>query len=85
MEINNFFLIIASIICIIIITKILKVSLKKIIKLVINSILGGALIFTINQMHSILGIHIGLNAITSVFVGLFGIPGVILLILLKIF
>ena len=57
----------------------------KIIKLIINSILGGVLIYFINQVGNSFGLHIGLNLITSVFIGVFGIPGALLLILLKIF
>ena len=61
---------------------ILKIKITKIIKLIINSILGGILIYFINKIGFV---HIGLNVVTSVLVGLFGIPGAILLILLKIF
>ena len=57
----------------------------KIIKLIINSILGGILIYFINQIGVSFGLHIGLNLITSVFIGVVGIPGALLLILLKIF
>ena len=67
---------------IIFIGAIFKVKIQKIIKLIINSILGGVLIYIINRTGMI---HIGLNIVTSVFVGIFGIPGAILLIILKIF
>lgn len=60
-------------------------NVLKIIKLIFNSILGGGLIYFINQIGASFGIHIGLNLITSVFIGVFGIPGALLLILLKIF
>lgn len=60
-------------------------NVLKIIKLIFNSILGGVLIYFINQIGVSFGLHIGLNLITSVFIGVFGIPGALLLILLKIF
>lgn len=83
MDIYNALIIGISIVAVIIITKILNIPLRKIVKLVINSLLGGILIFCINQATPYLGVHIGLNVYTSVFVGIFGIPGVILLILLN--
>ena len=60
-------------------------NVLKIIKLIFNSILGGVLIYFINQIGASFGLHIGLNLSTSVFIGVFGIPGALLLILLKIF
>ena len=54
-------------------------------KLIVNSVLGGLLIFIINLIGSAWGFHIGLNVVTAVLVGLLGIPGAILLIILKLF
>lgn len=42
--------------------------LKKIIKLIFNSILGGVLIFIINVVGSNFGFHVGLNFFTSILV-----------------
>lgn len=59
--------------------------IKKILKLVINSILGGILLIIINYFGSFLGgFHIGINIGTSIIVGLLGIPGAILLIIIRI-
>lgn len=66
-----------------IIGKIFIVPLKWIIKLVFNSILGGIIILIINLIGGIFGFHIGLNIYTSLLVGILGIPGAIVLILLK--
>ena len=85
MDIYNAGIIAISIIALAIIMKIFNIPLKKIIKLIINSILGGILIFGINQTTPIFGIHIGLNVVTSVIIGIFGIPGVLLLIAIKFF
>lgn len=49
-----------------------------------NSILGGVLIYVINIIGASFNLHIGLNIGTSIFVGFFGIPGAILLIILKL-
>ena len=85
MELNDILIIIGCVISIIIIGAVFKVSAFKILKLIFNSILGGILIFVINQIGANYGLHIGLNVVTSIFVGLFGIPGAIVLLLLKIF
>ena len=85
MDINNILIICGAIITLVVIAKMFGIPFKKIIKLIINSILGGVLIFIINQTTSTFGIHIGLNVITSIFIGIFGIPGVLLLIAIKFF
>lgn len=58
--------------------------IKKILKLLLNSILGGILICIVNFIGVIWNFHVGLNIITVVFVGLLGIPGAILLTVLKL-
>lgn len=70
---------------IIIIGKIFIVPLKMIIKLLINSIIGVILLYIINLIGGIWGLHIGINFITAIFVGLLGVPGAILLVIFKLF
>lgn len=64
--------------------KIFIVPIKKVLKLVINSILGGVSIFFINLIGGIWGFHIGLNIFTSILVGLLGLPGAVCLVILKL-
>ena len=64
--------------------KVFIVPIKKILKLVINSILGGVAIFLINLIGGIWSFHIGLNIFTSILVGLLGLPGVVCLIIIKL-
>ena len=85
MDLYNAIIIGISIIALIIITRILNIPFSKIIKLIINSILGAILIYFINQTTTTIGIHIGLNIVTSIFIGVFGIPGAILLIAINFF
>lgn len=65
--------------------RIFIIPLKTILKLVGNSILGGILIFIINLIGGAFNFHIGLNIGTSLIVGILGVPGAILLIILKLF
>ena len=74
----------ASIMILILFGKVLVLPLKIIIKLILNSILGGLIITLINYIGASFGLHIGLNIITTIFVGLLGIPGAILLIIFKL-
>ena len=48
--------------------RIFILPLKKILKLVFNSILGGISIFAINLVGATFGFHIGLNFFTSVLI-----------------
>lgn len=61
------------------------IPFKRIFKLIINSIFGGVLIYIINFFGAVFNFHIGLNIGTSIFVGLLGTPGVILLIIIQVF
>ncbi len=59
--------------------------LKKILKLIGNSVLGAIIICLINLVGTSFNFHIGFSIINSVIVGILGIPGACLLILLKVF
>lgn len=80
-----FLVYIGCIVMILVIGKIFIFPLKKILKLVINSIIGGFLIYLINIIGSNFNFHIGLNWWTILCSGILGIPGVILIIILKLF
>lgn len=84
MDFNVIITFLACIIFIFIFGKIFIWPIKSIIKLIFNSVLGGILIFLINLVGTNLNFHIGLNILTSVIVGLLGIPGALLLVILKI-
>lgn len=63
-----------GIIIIFLLGRIFIIPIKLIFKLILNSILGGILIFIINSVGAIWNFHIGLNIITAIFVGILGIP-----------
>ena len=83
-DLNSIIPYIACICFLFIFGRIFIVPLKTILKLVINSIFGGVMIFIINLIGAIWGFHIGLNLITSIFVGILGIPGVFVIIIIKL-
>ena len=49
--------------------RIFIVPIKKVLKLVLNSILGGIVIWLINFFGASINLHIGINFITSILVG----------------
>ncbi len=83
MENYSLLIYISCIIFLIIIGKIFIMPLKKIMKLVINSAIGAGLIYIINLVGANFNFHIGLNWFTIICSGILGIPGVILIILLR--
>ena len=85
MDINSVITLGVCVVFIYIIGKIFAFPLKKILKIVLNSILGGFIIYLINILGANFGFFIGINIFTAMFVGLLGIPGAILLIILKLF
>ncbi len=64
--------------------RIFIVPIRKVLKLVLNSIIGGCVIFFINIIGANFGFHIGLNVFTSILVGLLGLPGAVVLIIVKL-
>jgi len=62
---------------------ILLIPLKWIIRLIWNSILGGIMLFIINVVGGIWGVSLAINPLSAAIAGVLGIPGVILLLLLK--
>ena len=83
-DFNSIIPYIACIFFLFIFGRIFIVPIKTILKLVVNSILGGITIFIINLIGSIWGFHIGLNLVTSIFVGILGIPGAIAIVIIKL-
>jgi len=84
LDINNYLVYIASIIFLFIFGKVFLVPLKSIFKLMLNSILGGLLIYIINIVGMLFNFHIGINIVTSILIGVLGVPGAILLVVIKL-
>ncbi len=63
--------------------KAMLLPLKIILRLVINGVLGGIAILIINLIGSPLGFTISLNLFSALVAGILGLPGIILLVILK--
>jgi inhibitor of the pro-sigma K processing machinery len=62
---------------------ILLVPIKFLTKLIWNGILGGLLLLLVNWVGQFWGINLSINPITALVAGFLGIPGVILLLILR--
>lgn len=83
---NNLYVLIAWVAGILIVVafgKALKVPLKLAVKLLINGLLGGIVILLINLLGEYIDFYIPLNIFSALIAGTLGLPGVILLIILK--
>lgn len=67
-----------------IVLKIIAAPVKIIIKLMINAFVGGVVLFLINLVGAGFGFALNVTWLTSLIVGIFGVPGVVLVILLQI-
>lgn len=59
--------------------------LKLPIKLLINGICGVILLFVFNLIGANFGIVIGINLVNALIAGIFGIPGVAVLVIIQMF
>lgn len=75
---------IVGIILLFILGRFLLVPLKVVMKLVFNALAGGIAILLANVIGSLFGFHIAFNVYTSFIVGTLGVPGFILLVILKL-
>lgn len=64
--------------------KLLKISIKVFWKLFVNALIGAAVLLLINFFGAAIGLSISITFISALIVGVFGVPGVVLLLILPI-
>lgn len=84
-NITSFILVLAAAFMLFILFKILKKPVKLIFRLLLNTVAGFISLFAINYFGSFLGISLGVNWLNAIVIGVLGLPGVVLLLLLKYF
>ena len=62
----------------------LLAPLKILLRLILSGILGGLLLLLINLIGGIFFVTIAINPLSALIAGYFGLPGIILLFLLKL-
>ncbi|MEG1632574.1 MAG: pro-sigmaK processing inhibitor BofA family protein [Oscillospiraceae bacterium] len=78
-------LIVICVLLVLLLIKLLKTPIKWFMKLLLNMISGLVLLFIFNVIGGIFDFTLGINAVNALTAGLLGIPGVILLVLVKLF
>lgn len=68
-----------------IVGRIFLMPLKIIFKLIYNGLIGGLMLWVLNFIGGYFSFTIAINPITALVAGFLGFPGIVLLILLKIF
>lgn len=74
---------IAGIILLIAVVRVFIAPIRIILKLVFNTLLGFAGLIALDLFGAYIGITLGVNIINAAVVGVFGLPGLALLLLLK--
>lgn len=58
--------------------------IRAMVKLLVNSAIGGLAIIIFNFVSQLFGFFIGVNALTALTVGILGIPGFVMLLMLQV-
>ena len=74
---------IAGLVIIFIFCRIFIKPIRWLVRLLINSVLGGLILAAVNFVGGFAGITVIINPITSMIAGLLGVPGVILVVILQ--
>lgn len=82
---SSVLMIVLAVLVIFALLKILSAPIRLIFKLLINTAVGLVLLFLVNLIGSNFGITLEMNLVNALISGIFGIPGVIALILIKLF
>ncbi|WP_040215237.1 pro-sigmaK processing inhibitor BofA family protein [Clostridium polynesiense] len=83
MDVFIYFII--AMVALVLIVKLFSWPIKILVKLLINGVLGAILLWLVNLFGQMFGLQIGINAATALIAGFFGVPGVIFLIIFKLF
>lgn len=63
--------------------KLFSLPIRWIFKLLINTAAGFVFLFLFNYIGAFIGLSLGVNILNALFIGILGIPGLILLLLAK--
>lgn len=64
--------------------RLFSAPLKLALKVLLNTLLGFAALFLLNLAAPLTGFTLGLNLFNAVVIGVLGVPGLVLLVLLKL-
>ena len=85
LTLQDILMILVGLILAVILLRLIFGSIKKIAGLMINSVLGAIFLMIVNYFGAYFGISVGINLLTAVIAGIFGIPGILFLIVFQNF
>lgn len=74
---------VAGVLIVLALGKALILPMKVVLKLIVNGVLGGFVILLINLLGAPFNFFIPLNIVSAMVAGVLGLPGIILLVILK--
>ena len=80
---EQFFLAIALLFVVLIAFKLFSTPLRLVLKAGMNTALGFLALIALDLFSPLLGLHIGVNLINALIVGILGLPGLALLVLMQ--
>lgn len=85
LELNVVLAYLFGIILIYLVARVFLMPIKLVFKLLYNALIGGAMLWLVNFVGAYFDFTIAINPVTALIAGFLGVPGVVLLILFKIF
>ena len=82
--ISSLVMLTAVVVGVIALIRILAAPIKKLLKLVLNAVVGLVLLWLVNFFGDFVGIRIEFNWLTLLIAGLFGAPGIVLMVVYQI-
>ena len=83
LEINHILAFFFGLLVLYLVGKLMYFPLKIVLRLLGNAVVGGIFLLLFNVIGGFWGLSIGINVITALVVGIIGVPGIILLLLLR--
>ena len=74
-----------GLVVLILICKVLSAPIKLLGKLLINALVGAVILLLFNFFGGVLGLSIAITPLSAVLTGFFGVPAVIILLVLQLF
>jgi len=83
--ISSILILAAVVVGVILLLKILSAPIRLAFKMLINAGVGFLILFVVNFFGDFVGFTLGVNFLNALVAGILGVPGVILLIVIKLF
>jgi inhibitor of the pro-sigma K processing machinery len=74
-----------GIVLIYIIGKVISMPVRLVFRLIYNGLIGGVMLWVVNLIGGHVGFSLAINPLTALIAGFLGLPGVVLLVLFKLF